>query len=435
MSGEEQVLKRGKSRGVRVEARASGTVVVKRFERPGLLPRPWLEARDARRARREFALLEHLRSAGVPVPRPLALRREQGAHVLELEWIAGARPLSELLSAGARPPVRLARELGGLLAGLQLAGVVHGDLHAGNALVDPTGRVFAIDFGRARRVRSFSRARLRADLVEACAALRESTPAHWRASAFRAWRRELEARAGSFAHGARLLAAAADVEPLAVEGRARTARRALVKSRERRFLARGTAVLALARPRALVRKDLAEGLREAALAAAVGADDASKLGARGASLGARLHCSRGSEREVLFRWRSMARLEEHGIAAPRCAVLLRQGAPAAVFLRPTPASSSPARAAGPRERGAFLGALLDRGLWLEGLRAEHLGSEGLREALAVLEIDAARGREHLDAWIEAAEPANAGARAAFRAGFLSAWRGAPAEARALLLRV
>lgn len=97
---------------------------------------------------REAALMRLLPSP--PAPPLLASGREEGRPWLATAWIAG-RPLLEAArglsgEALARLPVALARAY----AALHRAGVVHGDVHPGNVLVEPDGTVRLLDFGYAR---------------------------------------------------------------------------------------------------------------------------------------------------------------------------------------------------------------------------------------------------------------------------------------------
>lgn len=65
------------------------------------------------------------------------------------EEIAGARSLAEVLLRGEPTPALLHR-CGMAVATLHRAGLVHGDLNAGNFLLLPDGRIFFIDFRHSR---------------------------------------------------------------------------------------------------------------------------------------------------------------------------------------------------------------------------------------------------------------------------------------------
>ena len=130
-------------------------VIVKRF-----LPRRGLQrliAAGRRRlaqssARREWRALARLRSVGSSVPEPLALAQLQdGGEVLVLSYVRGV-PLQQALGGEARERRRLLAALGEQVALLHAAGLAHGDLHAGNILVDENAQPVLLDFQRARRV-------------------------------------------------------------------------------------------------------------------------------------------------------------------------------------------------------------------------------------------------------------------------------------------
>ncbi|MEO6709808.1 MAG: lipopolysaccharide kinase InaA family protein, partial [Planctomycetota bacterium] len=330
MTGGPLVLKQSLHRCVRLERRSEGAVIVKRFEQRGPLGR----ALDAGRARREYQVLTHLTNASVSVPRPLSLTRRGRAYEVEIEWIDGARSLAELCRAGAHLSVELARRLGELLAGLHGAGVDHPDLHAGNVLITAAGRVVAVDFDKARIVQRVGEKQVLRDLVSLCAGLREATLPGWRALALRAWWQGLDPALRDRLTPPR----AFEVELLA-----RVRRLRVVQARERRWTRAGSAVEALAGGRGFAR---------------VGADPATIARAlAGETLPESTIRVAGSRRQVLALWRSMARLEEHAVPAPRC-WLLSDESPACAWFE-LGAERKPST---PRGRGRWIGALVDRGL-------------------------------------------------------------------------
>lgn len=122
------------------------------------LPGPWGQTlfvkdfgpggRALRAARREFRAAARLRAAGAPCPRPwLAARAGGGRAWLLVEDCGEGAPLE---------PGRILAETGLLeraaeaAADLHRAGVAHGDLHAGNLLRAPDGRLLWTDLRRAR---------------------------------------------------------------------------------------------------------------------------------------------------------------------------------------------------------------------------------------------------------------------------------------------
>lgn len=391
------LLKQSLHRRVRLERRGERNVVVKRFEQRGPLGR----ALDGARARREFDILKHLRACGVDVPVPLGLRRDGSAFEVELEWIEDARSLALLCRAGESLPLPLARALARLLAGLHGAGVDHPDLHAGNVLVARGGRVLGIDFDKARRVDELSGRQLERDLVSLCAGLRENTRAGWRAAAFAAWLAALPEALRL--KGARL-------DPISIESAARLHRRRIVAARVRRWTRAGSAVMPL---------DSLGGFARA------GADpEALRRALAGAPPLAGIVRIDATRRAALQLWRSMARLEEHGLPAPRCWLLRSGPRPAAWFQL-----EGARRPADSDARGRALGALLDRGLGLDPLAAEDFDGAGLLLPRRLLELPRSRWAALLADWLRAE---HGGGQHEFLRGFGAAWRGPRAELRALL---
>ncbi|HEX4590546.1 MAG TPA: lipopolysaccharide kinase InaA family protein, partial [Gemmataceae bacterium] len=101
------------------------------------------------KARREAAIAAELKSRGIPTPNPIGWGVEgngvgPAASWLIAETVADAAPLVAFIETTltglsptelARMRQRLAHEMGGFIAGLHAAGVVHHDLHPGNLLV------------------------------------------------------------------------------------------------------------------------------------------------------------------------------------------------------------------------------------------------------------------------------------------------------------
>src|SRR5262245_7523789 len=185
--GEARILKSGPARSLLLDATTTPATVIKRFHHP----RPWSAVLDRRRAQREFELLRRLHERGVGVPCPLSFGRGERGWEVRMRCIEGATPLAELLRRREPPPggwPALLSALGELLAEVQGAGVEHPDLHPGNALVDPRGRPFLLDFHAARERTVDARAMLAA-LVACAAAGRETLGAVDRARFLAAWYR------------------------------------------------------------------------------------------------------------------------------------------------------------------------------------------------------------------------------------------------------
>lgn len=141
-----------------------------RFGRRGGIFGPILGDRflTPRRSEREFLLWRTLESRGAPIPSAvMAIQRRQG-----LFWrsffasreIEGAVSLSSMLdewhASGAQEPrdMRgLARSVARAIRRLHDAGALHGDLHLGNILLDPSSTpptIWLVDLDRARPVSS-----------------------------------------------------------------------------------------------------------------------------------------------------------------------------------------------------------------------------------------------------------------------------------------
>ncbi len=111
---------------------------------------------SAARLLREAIILDHLGrgGAGAPVaPLLLATGVWQGRRFLALEWCMGldahlvAAELRERGAGGLAELLALCRRVAAAYAALHRRGVLHGDVHARNVLVDAGGEVRIIDFG------------------------------------------------------------------------------------------------------------------------------------------------------------------------------------------------------------------------------------------------------------------------------------------------
>ena len=331
-------------RAVALEEHDGAQVVVKRFHHPN----PFLASFDRARARRELAALVELERAGLPVPEPLGLRATDAGWELRLRTVEGARTLRELLEGTASMPggwERLLARLGELLARLQAAGWEHGDLHAGNVLVDARGRPWLIDFQRARRAAPDAARRLD-EVVECAAMARELLSARLRARFLLSWLEALPTELRPKLAGTELFNA--------IEERARLRRRERVRiglsrwlreSSRARWVERGTAGVWL-------RRDLTPATLEH-------------------DLPEHWLVLRGARDELRARWLGAARLAEHRLPVARPAAFARgsrwrgRGAWAAFEPPQTPAESA----------AALRKALADRGLALRsGIEAAEHGA-------------------------------------------------------------
>ncbi len=141
---------RGTTRRLRRDGRS---FLVKRESRGGLAGRllPDLYLRRGP-FRSEWEAARRAAEAGLAAP-PAArafVRRGLLLAVFTLsEEIAGVRSLAEVVSREGPAP-DLLRRCGRAVAALHRAGLVHGDLNAGNLLLLPDGRVLFIDFRHSR---------------------------------------------------------------------------------------------------------------------------------------------------------------------------------------------------------------------------------------------------------------------------------------------
>jgi 3-deoxy-D-manno-octulosonic acid kinase len=146
----------GRSHALTLDLPPLGPVFVKRYSHGGLL-RALTGGRflavGQPRSLVEFEMLELVRSFGVNAPRPLAVIR-RGAMVygtwLVMEELLNTRSLVEIQRGDID---ELHRAMEGLAEQMMLLvrnRVFHVDLHPGNVLVAPDGKVHVVDFDKAR---------------------------------------------------------------------------------------------------------------------------------------------------------------------------------------------------------------------------------------------------------------------------------------------
>ncbi len=136
-----RIIKRGAESIIYLSEWEGFRVAVKR-RNPRSYRHPELDSRLRKeRMRREARLLRQARAAGVRTPHVLDVRDSE----LVLEWL----PYPTLKESLSEHRGWACRELGGLVARLHSAGIVHGDLTTSNMLTD--GReIYLLDFGLAR---------------------------------------------------------------------------------------------------------------------------------------------------------------------------------------------------------------------------------------------------------------------------------------------
>jgi serine/threonine-protein kinase len=120
---------------------------------PGGLAALKIERRPAASSRLEWeaAVLEHL--GGEVSPRLLGTGELEGRRYLAMEWCSGVAADAaawELRRRGPAGLLSLCRSLCAAYARLHERGVIHGDVHLRNTLVDRGGTVRLVDFGLAR---------------------------------------------------------------------------------------------------------------------------------------------------------------------------------------------------------------------------------------------------------------------------------------------
>ncbi len=103
------------------------------------------------RSYQEFCLLQHLRTAGVNVPRPIAARAIKRTFCYQAdllsEKIANAQDLVAILKQRALPASTY-QAIGREIRKMHDAGVNHTDLNIHNILLDDKGTVWIIDFDK-----------------------------------------------------------------------------------------------------------------------------------------------------------------------------------------------------------------------------------------------------------------------------------------------
>ncbi len=96
------------------------------------------------RTRAEAKLMERARASGVAVPK---LRTEDDFRLV-MEYIRGRKLKDALNAMGGKERKKVCMEMGGLIAALHQAGVIHGDLTTSNMILSDAGeRLYLIDFG------------------------------------------------------------------------------------------------------------------------------------------------------------------------------------------------------------------------------------------------------------------------------------------------
>jgi eukaryotic-like serine/threonine-protein kinase len=116
------------------------------------------DGRTKRMLERESAIISRL--GGAPAPQLLESGIHSGCSYLVLEWRQGVNAetvANELRASSAREDrlalLHLCRDIAGAYGELHACGVLHGDVHDRNLLIDGAGAVTILDFGLSRPIR------------------------------------------------------------------------------------------------------------------------------------------------------------------------------------------------------------------------------------------------------------------------------------------
>lgn len=133
-----------------------GNVAIKYYTRGGII-RYFVKERYIRwgptRSEKEFELLQTVRSLGINAPKPIAYAHQ--GHPFYRAWLVTRaverhQTLAQLSCADESAAKQRMAAVCSQVRTLIHHGILHVDLHPGNILVNPEGRVFLIDFDKAR---------------------------------------------------------------------------------------------------------------------------------------------------------------------------------------------------------------------------------------------------------------------------------------------
>ena len=414
-------LKQGPKRTILLEGTSSPRRVVKRFHSPGTVD----GIKDGLRAWREYRALCRLRRRGLPVPRPLGVRRRDGSWELVQEELTACVPLSQLLLGSEPWPTTrrtIATALGELLANLWTARIWHPDLHMGNVLVGPGGEVHLIDLAR---VRTRWTRNVHGFLLPLAAGARELADGPFRARVLIAF--------SQVCGDSRSLLGCEAFERKARERRRKDVRKRLVRYRR---VSGAMAALREGNTRGLVHRDLENG--EEVLA---GLDRCQGFSPAPFDPGREVQVLEGPlEGALLQRWNLAAQLESHGIRAERPLAWVQTPRARVLFDRPGgcrplgecwSAWSPDERFLAARTAGALLGALRDRGLEADAQGALCLLAASPTQLLLqpshLTDQPRLQPSENLQLWKESIPQATRTESEAFAQAFAAAQRGTRAE--------
>lgn len=133
-----------------------GNVAIKYYTRGGII-RYFVAERYIRwgptRSQKEFELLQTARRLGINAPEPIAYAHQ--GHPFYRAWLVTRaverhQTLAQLSLADEPSARQLMTAVSSQVSALIEHGILHVDLHPGNVLVNPEGRLFLIDFDKAR---------------------------------------------------------------------------------------------------------------------------------------------------------------------------------------------------------------------------------------------------------------------------------------------
>jgi 3-deoxy-D-manno-octulosonic acid kinase len=145
--------------GVLLLKRSDETWVLRHYHRGGFVAKLvydhylWTGS-DRNRAFREWRLLAHMHSLGLPAPRPIAARVVRAGPLYQADivtrLIPDTQPLSSVIRAASVADEQWLA-IGAMLRAFHQAGVDHPDLTAHNVLLGSASSVFLVDFDNARQ--------------------------------------------------------------------------------------------------------------------------------------------------------------------------------------------------------------------------------------------------------------------------------------------
>lgn len=157
----------GRSEFLRIELRGVGRVVIKNYSRGGIIrrfnKRTYLKM-GRPRCESEYKFLHWLKKLNISSPEPVAFAFTGGFFYhawLVTREIEHAQTLAELSVKDLKRTEKALEKLEGQIELLINNSILHIDLHPGNVLMDGSGKIYIIDFDKARIKTKYSRAWLR----------------------------------------------------------------------------------------------------------------------------------------------------------------------------------------------------------------------------------------------------------------------------------